>query len=633
MNNPFLDAALRYAGRGWHVFPLFGIVESRCECQTNCGSPGKHPRLSGGLLNASNDERVIKTWWKRWPSSNVGIRTGGVSGIYVIDVDNKRSVDLGNGILVSEGENSLREKALDLGSLPDTLTSQTGSGGLHLLYSYPITDLEKKELLVQENATFGNRAGILPSVDTRGDGGYIVGPPSLHQSGNLYRWIEEDQPIASLPDGWMTFLKSSSSESCKISLENLDGLIIREGEGRHDWLFRMGAKLRGQNGLEGIALLGALAFYNEAVLRPVLENEEVAHIAESVSKYPAEIQRGDLAQESSSLSIEESADVAVSLGQLLAKDIPPFVEVIDGLLNKGEMMILGGPPNVGKTWVAMDMMMAIASGQKFLNHFPTTQMPVLFIDEEGSERGNKARFSMLLEGREDFSADDIPIHTKIGSGLRLDSPSGRAAISRLLERYRPGVVFLDSLVRVHGGEENSSRAMADFFRMCKRLMDSYGCSFVFTHHIRKPGSDPAKDDPAYMLRGSGDIQGFPDSILVCLPTTDATEMQVYHTKMRHGERLPVFSVGLQLIDRADSGIPTAKLGYRDYDPASHAQKARDTINKVLLPGSTMTAEQIAFKLGMSLPTVKEHLKVLEAGDAIRFQREAGKVYYYRQTGF
>jgi hypothetical protein len=295
-------------------------------------------------------------------------------------------------------------------------------------------------------------------------------------------------------------------------------------------------------------------------------------------------------------------------------------------------MVLGGPPNVGKTWIIMDMMVAIATGTKFLEHLPTIKTPILFIDEEGSERGNKARFSMLLEGREDFSADDIPIHTKISSGIRLDSPSGKAAITRLLERYRPGVVFLDSLVRIHGGDENSSRAMADFFRMCKRLMDSYDCSFVFTHHIRKPGSDPGKDDPAYMLRGSGDIQGFPDSVLVCLPTPDSTEMHVYHTKMRHGERLPIFAVGLQIIDRVNGDIPTARLGYREYDPIAHAMKAREQVSRVLVPGATMTAEQIAYKLGISLATAKEHLRVLEAGDVIKGQREAGTTYY-RQASF
>jgi DNA-binding transcriptional ArsR family regulator len=418
-------------------------------------------------------------------------------------------------------------------------------------------------------------------------------------------------------------------------LEVKDGLKIREGEGRHDWLFRMGSKLRGQNGLSGTALLGALAFYNDQVLVPPLEAAEVRHIHASVSQYEPEIRRDDL-QESVGLGdipdLEEAGDLAISLGELLARDMPDFVRTIDGLLNRGEMMVIGGPPNVGKTWVIMDMMVAIATGTQFLEHFKTIRTPILFIDEEGSERGNKARFSMLLEGREDFSADDIPIHAKISSGIRLDAPSGKAAITRLLERYRPGVVFLDSLVRVHGGEENSSRAMADFFRMCKRLMDSYDCSFVFTHHIRKPGSDPGKDDPAYMLRGSGDIQGFPDSVLVCLPTPDSTEMHMYHTKMRHGERLPIFAVGLQIIDRVNGAVPTARLGYREYDPIAHAMKSREQISRVLVPGATMTAEQIAYKLGISLATAKEHLRVLSAGGVIKEQREANHVYY-RQANF
>src|SRR5215207_9284920 len=113
--NILLEAALKYADRDFKVFPLYGIVDGRCECGTNCGSPGKHPRVAQGLHSATTDEQVVRAWWKRWPNSNVGIATGAVSGIYVIDVDNKRSVDLGNGILVGEGENSLRQKNMDIG--------------------------------------------------------------------------------------------------------------------------------------------------------------------------------------------------------------------------------------------------------------------------------------------------------------------------------------------------------------------------------------------------------------------------------------------------------------------------------------------------------------------------------------
>lgn len=616
------DAALRYADDGWAVFPLYGIVDGRCECGTDCGSPGKHPRISGGVLSASSDSEKVEAWWKRWPNANIGVATGATSGIYVLDIDNKRSVDLGNGILVSEGENSIRVKELEIGKLPETRTSQTGSGGLHLIYSYPGTTGQTPEN--GSTASFGNRAGILSSVDTRGDGGYIVAPPSLHQSGNRYRWTDQDQPITNLPGRWVSLISSSAPGSKALDLDIPEGFTIREGEGRHDWLFRMGSKLRGQHGLGQMALFGALSAYNRAVLQPPLSVSEVEHIVGSCLKYDPEIKIDRLAPDAGPPEIPEAGDLATSLAELLDEDIPPPEPLIDKIINRGDGVIIGGPPNVGKSWLVMDMMLSVASGTPFIRHFDTSKAGVLFVDEEGSRRGDKRRFEMLVAGR-DASASDFPLHVKIGADIRLDEERGFTALARMMERYRPGVVVLDSLVRVHGGEESSSRAMADFFRRVKKMAGVYDSSFVFTHHIRKPGADNKNEDPLYMLRGSGDIQGWPDSILICLPTDDPTEMKVVHTKMREGPKHEIFLVGLKIVER--DGY--AQLAFRPYDQHGKESAARSMIRTILASGRMMTLEEIAGAVGMTPSTVKDHLKVMEAINHVSERREGTKTYYQK----
>ena len=620
-SNPLLEAALRYADNGWQVFPLYGIVEGHCECNTQCGSPGKHPRTPRGFQNASDDAETIRGWWSRWPRSNIGIATGAVSGIYVIDVDNKRSIDIGNGVLVGEGEHSLRVKSREIGDLPETLTSRTGSGGLHLIFTYPTVSNSETA------GSLGNRAGILSSVDTRGDGGYIAAPPSLHQSGVKYQWVDPYQSLASLPLSWLTWITSSSGTLSKpsLSLEIPEGFQVRAGEGRHDWLFRMGAKLRGQHGLEAVALYGALQAYNRRVLDPPLEPREVEHIVEScVTKYEAGLPPPPVDTSEMVPTLLEGDDLAESLYDFMMNEPEPLKPLVAQLLNSGECMVLGGQPNIGKTWAVMDMMLGISSGSQFARHFACEQTPVLFIDEEGSRRGDWDRFNMLLSGR-DESAVRFPLYTKIDSGIKLDDPRGLAAISRLIERYRPGAVFLDSLVRMHGRDEGNNREMSRFFATIKRFMVNYGTAFVFTHHVRKPSAESSQD-PIWMLRGASDIQGFPDSIAIFLPGAESAEVEVVHTKMRNGPKMPNFNLRIQVDDEQK----VAKIGYLEHDPLSHTNQVRNSILNAIrtAPGMKASTEMIAATTGLAMKTVTEHTKVLAAMQAVESKREGG--FYYHQ---
>ena len=84
-----LDAALDYASRGWAVIPLHHPTTARpCSCgRADCDSPGKHPRTDHGVKDATTDETAIRRWWGQDPAANVGIATGAVSGIAVVDID------------------------------------------------------------------------------------------------------------------------------------------------------------------------------------------------------------------------------------------------------------------------------------------------------------------------------------------------------------------------------------------------------------------------------------------------------------------------------------------------------------------------------------------------------------------
>jgi hypothetical protein len=172
-----LDYALRYANHGWAVFPCHEPTLTGCSCRrADCSSPAKHPRTARGLHDATTDPEAIARWWRHWPSANIAVRTGADSGLVVIDVDPE------HGGLAAIADLQRRH-----GDLPLTPTVLTGSGGRHYWFAYP-------------GLAIPNSAGRLgPGVDVRGDGGYVITPPSLHPSGS-YRW-EATPSLAELP-GW-----------------------------------------------------------------------------------------------------------------------------------------------------------------------------------------------------------------------------------------------------------------------------------------------------------------------------------------------------------------------------------------------------------------------------------------------
>ncbi len=165
-------AALAYAAQGKAVFPL--------------RPRGKTPMTPHGLHDARTDSAMTMAWWKQWPEANIGIPTGSDNGFWVLDIDGE------------EGENSLSHLQSCFGALPQSLECLTG-GGRHIYFALP------EGVIIKNSAS-----KIAPSLDVRGDGGYVIAPPSIHESGRAYQWSVDslDSPVFA-PD-WL--LKAVVSE-------------------------------------------------------------------------------------------------------------------------------------------------------------------------------------------------------------------------------------------------------------------------------------------------------------------------------------------------------------------------------------------------------------------------------------
>ncbi len=165
-----LDAALDYAARGWPVFPVWGAREDGgCYCPEglDCPDAAKHPIYSGGFERATTDAEVLAAYWTRYPKANIGMPTGRRSGVLVVDVDMKHG-----------GFETLAALIHKYGEWPRTTAVRTGGGGMHFFFEYP-----------QGGVEIRNSAGKLgPGLDVRGEGGYVLLPPSVHATRRCYEW-------------------------------------------------------------------------------------------------------------------------------------------------------------------------------------------------------------------------------------------------------------------------------------------------------------------------------------------------------------------------------------------------------------------------------------------------------------
>ena len=165
-------AALHYARHGWSVFPL--------------RANEKRPATGDGFKSATTNTAQINHWFAR-SACNVGIATG--NGLFVFDLDIK---DGKNGRAV------LSALEDEHGQLPDTLTAQTQSGGLHYFFAIP------PELNLRNSTDlFSDQYG--GGLDVRCNGGYVVAAPSKTAQG-YYRWIQK-YPVAELPENWLQLLQ------------------------------------------------------------------------------------------------------------------------------------------------------------------------------------------------------------------------------------------------------------------------------------------------------------------------------------------------------------------------------------------------------------------------------------------
>ncbi len=245
------SAALDYLRRGWSVIPI--------------RAHDKRPAirwLEFQQRHASEDE--VRDWFQRWPDGNVGIVTGVVSGIVVLDIDPKHDGDVSLAGLIREH-----------GPLPQTIEAQTGGGGRHIYFAHP-------------GGVVHNKVGLAPGMDLRGDGGCVVAPPSVHVSGRTYQWLPDHDSqyvsLAPMPH-WLLRMASDSQQRPGHTLEYGRKLVqegVPQGE-RNNTI----ASLTGHllwHGVDPDVVKELLLCWNRLRCRPPLPDEEVIQVIDSITR-------------------------------------------------------------------------------------------------------------------------------------------------------------------------------------------------------------------------------------------------------------------------------------------------------------------------------------------------------------
>jgi hypothetical protein len=243
------DHAIALAAKGICVFP--------------CRARSKLPMTRHGCNDATTDVGVIRGWWSGWATANIAIATGSRSGLFVVDVDVKDG---------RNGEAQLRRLEEKHTPLPATVESVTGSGGRQLFFRIP------------DGLTIKNSVGkIACGLDVRGEGGYVIAPPSVHPCGRAYAWsVDSASQFADPPDWLIEEIERATGPARTSKREAISQLLINGVDDglRNDSAARIAGALFRQ-GLNFTEVHGLLLAWNERC-RPPTDEAEIESVVKSI---------------------------------------------------------------------------------------------------------------------------------------------------------------------------------------------------------------------------------------------------------------------------------------------------------------------------------------------------------------
>jgi hypothetical protein len=366
---------------------------------------------------------------RRWFESserNIGILTGRISGLVVLDIDSE------------EGERNVRSRGIPEDG-PQVLTGK----GRHVYFVYPFER-------VNGGRGLKNFVGTIQGVDFRGDGGYVAAPPSLHESGREYQWVED---------------------SFRLTLPSLP-----------DWLFELAYRSGGERKANSTS-----ADVPKSSNIPALGN--VPSVATSSIAEPE--QTPPQAEPQTQIVPPERVMSMLSTFEPENSSRPEFIA---GLFRKGYPSILVAEPGLGKTILVQRLICDLSIGGPVWGGFSSSSPKniLMFCGEAGLTMLNERLESSGWNfNRERIKILDSRTAWKGGLYPALDTDGGQEVFGRFIEIVKPDLVVIDSLGSF-AEDESGREAMKSVFDFLLSTGDIYGCAHLLVHHLRKRKNNERK---------------------------------------------------------------------------------------------------------------------------------------------
>lgn len=463
MNN--LDWALLYKRRGINVVPI---------------APGGKIPLIKEWEDRQVTEEEIHGWWKQWPDADLGIVTGPVSNLLVLDID-------------EGGSTALAKKPI-----PPTWAVKT-KRGIHYYFRFPE---ELKDMPT-------TKRGIYPGVDVRGRGGQVLAPPSrLGHPTPSYFWMKDmSGPLAPAPDWLVKLLMADSYDT-----DNLGDLHAGAGKGqRHDALVSLVAGLFNQ-GFTEPQIVPKVEEWNSKN-RPPYTAERLAHDLNGImhyfttGRYLTRKQREykQIAATAEDTSHVESPAVAVDdyFKHLEAVALQPEPEMKFGFtkldevawgIERKEIIVVGAGPGVGKTNLLMNVAVNLGQQSKRVLYFSTemdrnkiyhryfsmaTGVPHRNIKTGQMLPDQKARLNSY---KDEFRRTGFHVSKAHAPDIHM--------VRSACEKYEPDVLMFDYIqhIKVSTGESRRLEIM-EFMMGLKEMSKDLNMATLCASQFNRPGKD------------------------------------------------------------------------------------------------------------------------------------------------
>lgn len=560
------EAALDlYDSFEWFVLPVDPVTKRPLFAWKQRYGNGKPPR-----------EEIAG--WPEWdrPEAGLGVRTGAVSGLVVLDVDSE------------EAHRWIKEKGHPPGPM---VQSPRKGGGFHVYLKHPGYHVK---------STVG-LAGV-EGLDIRGDGGIVVVPPTFNQKAKRsYEWLISPHDDA-MPDPppWL----GKVFEEQATHRPSLDVGRIMEGipEGQRDAeLNRLAGWMRHKNFPQDVAI-DVVEKAAERCKPPFGKAQARSKVVWAFTHYePGEDFSPIL--DLSKNGLEGEADT-FTLQELMGEEYPPVEWAIDGLLPAGST-IFAGKPKMGKSWMALGFCIAVATGGKALGHFKAKEGDVLYLALEDQKRRLQKRAGELLKSDIPGSEDLGRLHMRVRS-KKLDS----GLIEQIEEwlKAHPGarLVVIDTLGSVRGRSSEKRTLYEQDYEVgsaLTALANRHNVALLIVHHLRKGDADDVVDE----ISGSTGLTGGLDGAMVLKRTRSASDGIV---KVVHRDLEDDLEMALGKVDATEGWW--RYLG--EAEEYMLGKERREILDILANADGPMKPSQIADSLDKPAKNVSELLrKMLETG--------------------